>query len=107
MLSFDVATTPPGAERVLAPAMAVGDEPLNRREYSGTPMKLLAFNSPARSATDGPREGVAKGLGAEMRAEAAGACASTGGDASDHAEATSKILPTTETSSSCLSAWRS
>jgi hypothetical protein len=107
MLSLDVATTPPGAGRLRMLEIAVGEVPLNRREYSGTPMKLEAFSSPDKSETDGPRDGVAKGFGAEMRAGASAACESLDSGASDHAEATSMILPTTDTSSSCLSACRS
>jgi hypothetical protein len=107
MLSFDVATTPPGAARLRMPVTAVGEEPLNNREYSGTPMKLDAFNRPDKSDTDGPRDGVAKGLGAETWPGAARAGASLDNGARDHAEATSMIFPTTETSSSCLSACRS
>jgi len=107
MLSFDVATTPPAAGRARIPDTAVGDEPLNRREYSGTPIKLDAFNNPGISAAEGPRDGVENGLGFEARFEANGACASEDGHESDQAEATSIILPATETSSSFLSAWRS
>ncbi len=106
MLSLDVATTPPAAGRARMPHTAVGDDPLNTREYSGTPMKLDAFNRPGISAAEGPREGVEKGLGLEARLEEDGPCASDGQEM-DQAEATSMILPATDTSSSFLSAWRS
>ncbi len=106
MLSFDVATTPP-AERARIPDTAAGEEPLNRREYSGTPMKLDAFNDPGISAADGPRDGVAKGLRCEACSEDDNACGSEAGQERDHADATSMILPATETSSSCLRARRS
>jgi hypothetical protein len=59
MLSLEVVTTPPAAGRARTPDMAVGEELLNIREYSGTPMKLEAFRSPGRSVAEGPRDGVA------------------------------------------------
>ncbi len=59
MLSFEVVTTPPAADRALIPDTAEGEVPLNIREYSGTPMKLEALRRPGRSVAEGPRDGVA------------------------------------------------
>ena len=66
MLSFDVATTPPAAARARIPDTAEGVEPLNRREYSGIPMKLVAFNAPGRSSAEGPRDVVEREMGFEV-----------------------------------------
>ena len=104
MLSFDVATTPPAAARARIPDTAEGVEPLNRREYSGIPMKLVAFNAPGRSSAEGPRDVVERGTEFEVCLEEEDWASGYG---RDHAEATSMILPATDTSSSCLSAWRS
>jgi len=111
MLSFEVATTPPEAARARMPDTAEGVEPLKRREYSGMPMKLVAFNTPGRFSAEGPREAVEGGLGLEVcleeEEEEEEGRASEGADGRDQAEAMSIILPTTDTSSSCLRAWRS